>query len=71
MIKVAKADSSKSIGSGQGALGPREKLCAMADLVNQNFFPGSESGFKTDFSSSKFHTFLAQNAAQKLRPEMA
>jgi hypothetical protein len=43
----------------------------MAGLVNQIFFPGSESGFKmTGFSKVKFHTFLVQNAAQKLRPEM-
>jgi hypothetical protein len=43
----------------------------MAGLVNQIFFSGSEIDFKTDFSRGKFHTFLAQNAAQKLRPEMA
>jgi hypothetical protein len=43
----------------------------MAGLANQMFFPGSEIDFKTDFSGVKFHTFLAQNAAQKLRPEMA
>jgi hypothetical protein len=45
-------------------------------LVYQIFIPGSESdlrpgGFKTGFSRVKFHNFLAQNAAQKLRPEMA
>jgi hypothetical protein len=55
----------------KNALGPREKLYAMAGLVNQLFFPRSESGFKTDLSRGEFHTFLAQNAAQKLRPEMA
>jgi hypothetical protein len=71
LIKVSKADSPKIRGSGQNALGPREKLCAMAGLVNQIFFPGSEIDFKTGFSRVTFHTFLAQNAAQKLRSEMA
>jgi hypothetical protein len=72
LIKVTKADdSSKSRGSDQNVLGPREKLCAMAGLANQIFFPGSGSVFKADFSRGEFHTFLAPNAAQKLRPEMA
>jgi hypothetical protein len=71
LIKATKAGSSKSRGGGQNAPEPREKLCAMAGLANKIFFPGSESGFKTGFSWGKFHTFLAQKAAQKLRPEMA
>jgi hypothetical protein len=64
-----KADSSKSRGSGQNALGPREKLCAMAGLFNQIFFPGSEkSGFKTSFSRAKSYTFSSPKRSSKTSP---
>ena len=58
MIKVTKADSSKSRGSGQNALGPRKKLYAMAGLANKIFFPESESGFQTDFSRFEISNFF-------------
>jgi hypothetical protein len=47
-MEVTKANSLKSRESSQNALGPREKLRAMAGLENRIFFPEPESGYKTD-----------------------
>jgi hypothetical protein len=39
----------------------------MAGLVNQ-IFPGSEIGFKTDFSKVKFHAFFSPKRSSKTSP---
>jgi hypothetical protein len=43
-------------------------LCAMAGSLNRFFFPGSESGFKADFSRVKFQKNSSPKRSSKTSP---